>query len=192
MSVGATRGRMCRNPAGRRALPRMLHCFDLPTSLAGKPRARRRGGIGGYLSGLSGDRCERVTGATRNRTNRDPNRAASPFASAGAGEPFALFVRFIGGRSPVGSGPSAPAATATPLSGSRPHTGGDPHSARWPNVSLGILSLYTRQRRAVKKFNGLFGTETAKARLSRGRSRGPAIRAAVSCKGAKARAIRPR
>ena len=82
-----------------------------------------------------------------------------PLRQCGSGEPFALFVRFIGGRSPVGSGPSAPAATATPLSGSRPHTGGDPHSARWPNVSLGIPSLYSWQRWIVKKLLDIFRGE---------------------------------
>src|SRR5438876_7959401 len=93
--------------------------FDYPTSLDGEPKAHRRGGIGSNLSGLSGDRCERVTGATRNRTTEIPP-SDEPLANAVA--PSRLLFRSdlqeVGCRS--GRAGPGPAATATTFFGSIP------------------------------------------------------------------------
>jgi hypothetical protein len=88
--------------------------YRLAHLLGWKTEACRRGRVGGYLSGLSGERCERDTGATRNRTTEiqpgdKPHRQCRPI------EPHTLSVRLAQGRLPVGSGPSRSGRRGNPV-----------------------------------------------------------------------------
>src|SRR5262249_49371354 len=71
-------------------------------------------GLEVYLSGLSGERCERGTGATRNRTT-EIQPSGEPHDQCRCIELYALSVRFAETRLPVGSGPSRSGRRSNPV-----------------------------------------------------------------------------
>jgi hypothetical protein len=127
------------------------HGIDWPTSLAGKPRARRGARIGGYLSGFSGDRHERDAGATRNRSTEilTERRALSPMREHRAVHSFssncrrsaAVRVRAVQVRPP--RRPSCPTQCPALVD----HNAGP---ASRPDRSHGIPFLYTHDKVPVK------------------------------------------
>jgi hypothetical protein len=149
MSVGATRGRIFRNPAGRRT-PAVVHGIDLPTSLAGKPRDSPPQWDWRLLIGSFGGTMRESHRSHPKPYNRDPTewRVPSPVRRHRVVDSFdPNYRRSAAGRVRA----DGPAAAATPLSNSMVGTGCfDSRPASWPDLSPEIPSLYTQPRRSVK------------------------------------------